>query len=344
MMVKPSELQKEETSPPLTARSDQSDMKQNEKNPTRFRDEEIIAGFKFTMQYLGCGEGLEFGGSDLEIANVIHDIHALYSERNAKLSKARTVVVFVDAEKINVFNEDEDEILLTFPLAYVKDVTTCLDQAPYSKTSVLVAREYNEPLYKPFVFYSKSTARTAEFYHFTTSAFQLGFKRMENDSLDSGSTADEIGESSSSSTSSTPSVSLRKSNATKIGRPKGNPYDEEDGDFDSVHEFGKSSPESRRLLNAHDECLQMKKKSKAAKSFSESRQSITVRLSNNNGNAKHGVKFNLNIGDQNNNDNAFVDTVGDSSRLFVPNWFRNSYRKFRKMSNQRASRETPEDV
>ena len=324
-------------------------MKQNVKNPAPFRDEEIIAGFKFTMQYLGCGEKLKFGGSDLEIANVIHDIHALYSERNAKLSKARTVVVFVDAEKIIIFNEDEDEILLTFPLAYVKDVTTCLDQAPYSKTSVLVAREYNEPLYKPFVFYNKSTARTGEFYHFTMSAFQLGFKRMENDSLDSESTAHEIGESSTSSACSTPNGRVRKSNGAKNGRPKSSPYDDEDGDCDSVQEFGKGSPESQRLLNAGNECLPMKNKATASRSFLESQQSVTVRLSKSNDNAKHGMKFNLNIGDQNNNDNpskigVFVDTVGDSSRLLVPNWFRNSYRKFRKMSNQLPSRETAEDV
>ena len=251
----------------MTARSVHLEMKQSVKIPIRFSDEEIIAGFKFTMQYLGCGEELKFGGSDLEIANVIHDIHALYSERNAKLSKARTVVLFVNAEKIDIFNEDEDEVLLTFALAYVMDVTTCLDQALYSKTSVLVARGKNELSYRAFAFYNKSTMRTAEFFHFTTSAFHLGFKRMENDSLDSRSTADKIGDFSKSSTSPIPNGRVRKSNGARNDRLKSSRYDDEDGDWDSVHKFRKSSPDSQRLLNA------------------------------------------------------------------VPNWFKNSYRTFQKMSN-----------
>ena len=285
------------------------------------------------MQYLGCSEELKFGGSDLEIANVIHDIHALYSERNAKLSKARTVVLFVNAEKVDVFNEDEDEILLTFPLAYVKDVTTGLDQAPNSKTIVLVAREYNELLYKAFVFYNKSTARTADFHHFTTSAFHVGFKKMKNDSLSTESTADEIGEFSSSIISSKPNDSAQKSTSAINGWPKSSPHDEEDGDCNLVHEFGKSSPELQRLLNASNECLQIKNKVKTSRSVLESKQSVTVRLSMGNGNANHRMKFNLNIGNQNNNDNllkvgTFADKVDSSWRLLAPNYFINSYGTF----------------
>lgn len=342
------------TSPEV--QSDQN-MKQNLKSPVRFQDEEILAGFKFKMQYLGCGEELKFGGTDHEIANVIHDIHTLYAERNTKLSKARTVVVFVDAEKINIFNETEDEILLTFPLVYVKDVTACLNQAPYSKTCVLLAKDYNDPLYKAFVFYCKTTTRAAEFYHFTTSAFQLGFKRMENDSLNSGSTADE--ETLESSSNSTPNASSTKANGQQLREAENDEIapaglDDNDGECDSPQEFGKHSPESEKLLNSGTEFLQLKNKAdqRQSKKSSQRQQTVTVRLSNKDSSfvrhEKQEIKFNLNLGDENNNVNpskigVFMDTVGES-RFLIPYWFRNSCRKFRKMSGQRPSCETAQDV
>ena len=326
-------------------------MKQKFKSAIEFQDEDIMAGYKFKMQYLGCGEQLKFGGTDHEIANVIHDIHTLYAAGNTKLSKARTVVVFVDAEKINLFNESEDEILLTFPLVYVKDVTTCLDQAPYSKTCVLVAKDYNDPLYKAFVFYCKTTARAAEFYHFTTSAFQLGFKRMENDSLNSASTANE-----ESSTDSTPNGSFKKANG-QLEEAKNDGIaclDDEDGECSTLSEFEKNCPESQKLLKSGIEHFQLKNKDQNhSKKSSQRQKAITVRFSDKaNSFASHEkqeIKFNLNLGDANNNSNpskmgAFVDTFGESSRYLIPHWFRNSYRKFRKMSAQRPAFETAEDV
>lgn len=326
-------------------------MKQIVKRSIPFEDEEILAGFQFKMQYLGCVEELKFGGTDHEIANVIHDIHALYASKNTKLSKARTVVVFIDAEKINIFNETEDDILLTFPLVYVKDVTTCLDQAPYSKTCVLLAKEHNDSLYKAFVFYSKTRARAAEFYHFTRRAFQLGFKKIENDSLNSASTAHEERFEWSSN------ESFRNANTepeeAKNNRKAG--IDQEDGECESLNEFGKYFPESQKLLNSDAEILHLKNKdqSKSKKSGLQQR-TITVRLPNkDSGFAKHEkqeIKFKFDLGDDNNNLNpskigVLMDTVGESSRYLIPNWFRNSYRKFRKMSGQRPACETePEDV
>ena len=333
-------------------------MKQNLKESINFEDEEILAGFQFKMQYLGCGEELKFGGTDHEIANVIHDIHALYVGKNTKPSKARTVVVFVDAEKINIFNEAGDDMLLTFPLVYVKDVTTCLDQAPYSKTCVLLAKEYNDSLYKAFVFYSKTRARAAEFYHFTRSAFELGFQKIENDSLNSASTANE--ENFESSSSQTLAESFRKAN-TQAEEDKNNREagtDDADGECDSVSEFGIKFPESQKLLNSGTEFLHLKNKVKDQGKNKKSglhQRTITVRLSNKESTfAKHEkqeIKFKFDLGDSNNNLNpskigVIMDTVGESSRYLIPNWFRNSYRKFRKMSGQRpASCETePEDV
>ena len=324
----------------------QSDQNMKQKNVMQFQDEEVLAGFKFKMQYLGCNEELKLGGTDYEIANVIHDIHTLYAERNTKLSKARTVVVFVDAEKINIFDKTEDVILLTFPLVYVKDVTTCLDQAPYSKTCVIVAKDYNDPLYKAFVFYCKTSAQAAEFYHFTTSAFQLGFKRLENDSLNSASTAHE--ETFGSSSNSSAHGSFRKANGHESD------LDDEDGECDPLHESSKHTPEMQKLLDSGTELLHLKnKEDNNGKKSSQRPKAITVRLSNKtNSFAKHEkqeIKFNLSLGEENNNSNSskidtFVDTVGESSKYFIPNWFRNSCRKFRRMSPQRSASETPEDV
>ena len=328
-------------------------MPQNFNNSTmkfQFKDDDILVGLKFKMQYLGCGEELRFGGTDHEIANVIHDIHTLYSGRNTKLSKARSVVVFVDTVKINIFNENEDELLLTFPLVYVKDVTTCLEQAPYSNTCVLVARQYNEPLYKAFVFYSKSPARASKFYHFTTSAFQLGFKRMETftEGLDSNSTAEEP-----SSECSTPNGSVKKLNGDFDGAKNCARacFDEEDGDCDSLSEFGKGFPESEKLLKSGIQVFPLKAKGKKKK---VRKQTITVQISNNENDSfekreKRRIKFNLNLGDESNLNpskfGGYMDTIGESSRFLIPHWFRNSYMKFRKIgSRQPPSGETTEDV
>ena len=322
-------------------------MKENLQRSIQFEDEEILAGLKFKMQYLGCGEELRCGGTDHEIANVIHDIHALYARNNTKPSKARAVVVFVDSEKISVFDENEDEMLLTLSLVYVKDVTACLNQTPYSKTCVLVAKQYNDPLYKAFVFYCKTTARAADFYNFTRSAFQLGFKRMENESLSSCSLMES---GSSESSSYTPDGSLRNEKFQEMEKNRNDYLDDEDGECDTLDEFSKNIPESQTLLNHDTDLFHLNNKDQSKRKGSIQRpQTVTICISNKNTKCttydKQEMKFNLNLGDSNNNANSskigdLVDTFGETSQYLIPNWLRNSYRKFRKMSDQRSACET----
>ncbi|XP_046861329.1 uncharacterized protein LOC124454596 [Xenia sp. Carnegie-2017] len=132
-------------------------------NAFRLREEEVICGWKFKMQFLGCSEDLKLGGTDHELANLIHDIHALYKEKNANIRKAPSVIVTVNTQCINISGNDEDDVLYTFPLVYIKDVTTGVDIAPYSRTCVLVAKEHSKLKYRAFVLFSKSSARAAEF-------------------------------------------------------------------------------------------------------------------------------------------------------------------------------------
>ena len=342
--------------------SDQNTQQKNmkQKGIEELRDEDILTGLKFKMQYLGCSEELKLGGTDHEIANVIHDIHTLYAGRSGKLSKAQNVVVFVDAEKIIIFDKTEDDILLTFPLVYVKDVTvTCRKQeTPYTKTCVVVAKDYNDALYKAFIFYGKKEQLARKFYDFTTRAFELGFKRLENDSLHSASTANE--ESFEPSSSFSPNYGSFNKPNVQLGMTKNyqiTGLDNEDGECDSLNEFKNSPHEMRRLLDSgrrNPELLRLKSKEETQKTKSTQRQrEIKVSLSNKSTSftthEKQEIKFNLNLGEGNNNANSsrintFVDTVGESSRHFIPNWLRNSCRKFRKMSAQPPANETAEDV
>lgn len=140
---------------------------------------EILAGVEFRIQYLGSGELSQAGGTDQEIARIIHDIHCLYAEQRNGLKKAREVVVFIDTQRINISSKNEDEDLINFPLTQVKDVTTCLDERPYSKTCVLVAREDHEPLYKAYVFFCKTERMATQFYQVASLAFQVGFILQE---------------------------------------------------------------------------------------------------------------------------------------------------------------------
>ena len=142
-------------------------------------NDKILVGVEITTQFLGSGKISESGGTDYEIARVIYDIHTLYAEEKNKLKKAREVVVFIDSQRIDISSKKEDRVLVNFPLTQVKDVTLCLNEGPYSRTCVLVARENLLSQYKAYVFYCKTDDLAHEFYELATLAFQLGFKLLE---------------------------------------------------------------------------------------------------------------------------------------------------------------------
>ena len=140
--------------------------------------DQILAGVDFRIQYLGSGELSKSGGTDAEIAGVIHDIHGLYARRKSGVNKAFEVVVYIDTQRINVYNKDESKTLLSFPLTQVRDVTACLKGPAYSKTCVLVAKENNESLYKAYLFYCKTVKKAEKFYQTASLAFNLGFELL----------------------------------------------------------------------------------------------------------------------------------------------------------------------
>ncbi len=142
-------------------------------------NDKILVGVEITTQYLGSGKISQVGGTDYEIARVIYDIHSLYAKEKNKLKKARQVVVFIDSQRIDISSKKEDHVLANFPLTQVKDVTICLNEGPYSRTCVLVARENVLSQYKAHVFYCKTDELAHEFYELATLAFQLGFKLLE---------------------------------------------------------------------------------------------------------------------------------------------------------------------
>lgn len=142
-------------------------------------NDKILVGVEITTQFLGSGKISQSGGTDYEIARVIYDIHCLYAEEKNKLKKAREVVVFIDSQRIDISSKKEDHVLVNFPLTQVKDVTLCLNEGPYSRTCVLVARENILSQYKAYVFYCKTDELAHEFYELATLAFQLGFKLLE---------------------------------------------------------------------------------------------------------------------------------------------------------------------
>jgi hypothetical protein len=142
-------------------------------------NDKILVGVEITTQYLGSGKISQAGGTDYEIARVIYDIHCLYAAERNKLKKAREVVVFIDSQRIDVSSKKEDHVLVNFPLTQVRDVSLCLNEGPYSRTCVLVARENVLSQYKAYVFYCKTDDLAHEFYELATLAFQLGFKLLE---------------------------------------------------------------------------------------------------------------------------------------------------------------------
>ena len=142
-------------------------------------NDKILVGVEITAQFLGSGKISQAGGTDYEIARVIYDIHCLYAEEKNKLKKAREVVVFIDSQRIDISSKKEDRVLVNFPLTQVKDVSLCLNEGPYSRTCVLVARENVLSQYKAYVFYCKTDDLAHEFYELATLAFQLGYKLLE---------------------------------------------------------------------------------------------------------------------------------------------------------------------
>lgn len=294
-------------------------------NEFRLREEEVICGWKFKMQFLGCSEDLKLGGTDHELANLIHDIHALYKEKNANIKKAPSVIVTVNTQCINISGNEEDDVLFTFPLVYIKDVTTGVDIAPYSRTCVLVAKEHSKLKYRAFVLFSKSSARAAEFYCFTTSAFHFGLKRMENCSFSSFSTAEEAMGGASVSSCSSHEESPRDDGSFCEGAV-----------FDTEHpnteeEFGKIATESEKLLNK------------------SSQHTVTVQFKpspvKTEAHEKQQIKFNLGLKD--NKESLFrskadpLRTIQESTHLLLPNWLR---RKLQKFSTQSSSEEMIQSV
>lgn len=142
-------------------------------------NDKILVGVEIATQYLGCGIVSQVKGTDYEIARLIYDIHSLYSEEKNKLKNAKEVVVFIDSQRIDISSKDDDHLLVNFPLTQVKDITVCLNDGPYSRTCVLVARENHISQYKAYVFYCKTYKLAHEFYELATLAFQLGFTLLE---------------------------------------------------------------------------------------------------------------------------------------------------------------------
>lgn len=134
----------------------------------------------FTIQYLGSAELKKSQGTNQDIAYVIYNMHSRYNKEKARIKKARKVVLCVDAEKICVQSRDDGKTLMRFPLTHVQDVTTCLNKNPYSKTCVLVAKEVDESRHKAFVFYCKTTREAIQLYQAASTAFEIGYERLNS--------------------------------------------------------------------------------------------------------------------------------------------------------------------
>ncbi|CAB4007246.1 Hypothetical predicted protein [Paramuricea clavata] len=146
---------------------------QNFQAECRTKDEQIVAGVKLWMTSLNAGEELKCGGSDKEIAQLLHDAYVSYKKGNIR--EACNVLVFINDRFIDVYDHVSNETLLTFRLIDIKDVTKGQDR--YSKFSVLVAKEYDDTSFKAYIFYNKKTP--ACFYNITRRAFQLGFHALK---------------------------------------------------------------------------------------------------------------------------------------------------------------------
>ena len=136
-------------------------------------DEQIVAGVKLWMTCLNTGEELKHGGSDKEIAQIIHNSYLSY--KRSKIREACNVAVFINEKFVHVLDHISNDTLLTFRLMDIKDVSRGLDR--YSKFSVLVGKEYHDKLVKVYIFHNTKTP--ACFYNVTRRAFQLGFNALK---------------------------------------------------------------------------------------------------------------------------------------------------------------------
>ena len=139
---------------------------------------QVEAGLKMRVTCLNAGEELKYGGSDNEIAQILHNACVTY-EKNKASSESCNVVAFINTKLISVYDNISGELLLTFRLIDVRDITKGLGR--HSKISVLVAKESNETAFKAYVFCSKKTP--ACFYNAIRRAFELGSKTIENSNL-----------------------------------------------------------------------------------------------------------------------------------------------------------------
>ena len=135
--------------------------------------EQIVAGAELSMTYLNAGEKLKFGGSDNEIAQVLHNAYVGY--KKCKIKEVCKVSVFINHRFIDIYDHVSNEKLLTFRLVDVKDITRGLDR--YSKLSVLVAKEAKDTSLKAYIFHNKK--KPAYFHDIVTRAFQLGFTELK---------------------------------------------------------------------------------------------------------------------------------------------------------------------
>lgn len=138
----------------------------------RVTDEQIIAGVKLWMTCYSHGEELQYGGSDNEIAQILHN--AYVSRKKSNIIEKCEALVFINDRFINVHDLDSCEVLLVFRLIDVRDVTQ--GQDCYSNFSVLVAKECDDDTAKAYTFYNDQTP--ACFYNVITTAFRLGFDAL----------------------------------------------------------------------------------------------------------------------------------------------------------------------
>lgn len=311
-------------------------MRENQKSPSLEFDvtDQILAGIELRMQYLGSGELSKCGGTDQEIAHVIHDIHNLYAQRKNSLKKALEVLVFIDTQRINVYTKEEDEVLMNFPLTQVKDVTACLDQPPYSKTCVLVAKEDNQSTYKAHVFYCKTSQKAAEFYQVASLTFQVGFKLLEKFSPLTENANDDVFVNWNDSTDGNVKEDVLESdsNETKSGLYK---------------RHGNNIAENHEPTSEHKK---PNSPSNTRKEDSRKERTVTIGLQNKNGSVKNEValpKIDLGLNERSNNLNQsklgiYLDNAEERSRFLLSRWFRSSYQKFRRFSGQDSTTEVDE--
>ena len=286
--------------------------------------DQILAGMDFRIQYLGSGELSKSGGTDDEIAGVIHDIHGLYAQRKSGVNKAFEVVVYIDTQRINVYNKDESKTLLNFPLTQVRDVTACLKgPAQYSKTCVLVAKENNEPLYKAYLFYCKTVKKAEKFYQAASLAFRLGFELLNEFSNSTAVSCEQAG----MHRTGTIEIITKDLKECEIKEIKSGSIERDGQNIASENNNGKRE----RTV-----AVQLESKKGSAATWK---------------NEKGHMKIYLDI-DEPADDNlpdrsmlrVYVENIEEGSRFFLPHWFRSSYRKFRKFSSRQSTDEFPDEV